>query len=901
MSNFTVHFQNVWLLFLLIPALALTLVPYFRSAKKYRRNRNRIVSIVLHMLVMTLAIFVISGMTFSYENANVDNEVLLLVDVSDSGNDVDADRDRFVRDALDDSNGDCRIGVVTFGKEPVYAAEFTTDPDKAYRDYLSAALPDRSATDMATALSYARTLFSHPETAKIVVISDGIETDKSALSVIKTVAADGIRVDTVHVAPQSHGDEAQLTDIVLPEYNIVAGTPFDIGVTVNSSYAGDATITVFDNGQPGNSRDVKLLAGLQTFGIEHTMYKGGEGMHEIAFTITSDGDTISANNRYCTYVILESFDRILVLERADESARISGLFGDEYNLDIVNIFDEDAMPKTLDSLRQYDQIILNNIANADMPDGFDAILHSYVHDIGGGLLTVGGNKIVNGETVANAYNREDMYGTLYQQMLPVQAVDYTPPLGLMIVIDKSQSMNSGGGLGGTGNYLAMAKSGAIACLDTLSERDWCGVMSLSDDVDEDIVISPMTQKGKIVSAINAIQIDGSTVFTGAIVKAGEALRALTGVEKKHIILVTDGNPGDTKAEYEQAIKDNFASGITMSIINIGSASNPDMQYAAETIGGGRFYGVINLDGLADDLRADLSAPEIKDVNYGPFTPEIKDHTAAVNGVNQEFMPQLHGFYGTKLKEGADVPLTGEYVPVYAQWKYGEGSVGSFMCDLTGVWSEEFLANDTGIRFLKNVVGGLFPTRNIRPRDIDVEITDDNYTKQLNVFTSLADDEIIEVRVTNPIKDDDLTDPRVQVIRSSAAEGYNRIVFTVDEAGVYQVLVQKKDAAENVISEYLTYKAFSYSDEYDMFVETNGAEFLERIATNGNGFAITESAEIFENFVKSVVRSVDPRMTFLIIAIVLFLLDIAVRKFKFKWPHELVREHRENKALRGGKQ
>jgi hypothetical protein len=38
---------------------------------------------------------------------------------------------------------------------------------------------------------------------------------------------------------------------------------------------------------------------------------------------------------------------------------------------------------------------------------------------------------------------------------------------------------------------------------------------------------------------------------------------------------------------------------------------------------------------------------------------------------------------------------------------------------------------------------------------------------------------------------------------------------------------------------------------------------------------------------------------MIIAIVLFLLDIAVRKFKFKWIHEMVRESREKKETANG--
>jgi hypothetical protein len=41
------------------------------------------------------------------------------------------------------------------------------------------------------------------------------------------------------------------------------------------------------------------------------------------------------------------------------------------------------------------------------------------------------------------------------------------------------------------------------------------------------------------------------------------------------------------------------------------------------------------------------------------------------------------------------------------------------------------------------------------------------------------------------------------------------------------------------------------------------------------------------------------MVFLIIAMVCLLLDVAVRKFKFKWIHEIVRDRRAMKTLGGG--
>lgn len=902
MSNFHIHFDYPWLLLLLIPAIFFALLPYFRLSKKYRRTRNRVVSIVLHTAVMVMSICVLAGMTFRYQVPNSRNEVILLVDVSDSGMETENDKNEFVRSVIEENDFSGRLGIVTFGYNQVYAVELNDDLNGMYERYLRADRPNTSGTNMAAALQYASELFTNPESAKIILLSDGAETDGTATSVIRSIVSEGISVDTVYFPEERSDSEVQIVGVVMPDYNVAVGDTFSLSVSVQGSLSVPATITLYDNDVAYEPISVQLSEGTQTVEVEHSFAL--PGMHELRFSIESEGDTLTENNVFCSYMYLESFDDILILERTEgESSYLTSMLENAYNVTVEKITDEEAVPSTVDELRKYDEVILVNIANADMPSGFDEILYEYVNEYGGGLFTVGGNKTdeTTGQTVANTYNREDMYGTLYQEMLPVEAIDYTPPIGVMLVIDRSGSMLVNDETTGK-TVLELAKEAAKASLQSLSDRDYCGVMTLENTYNEEIEMTPIPQKARILAAIDSISDDGGgTMFAPSLKRAGDALK-LIDVEKRHIIMLTDGMAGDAAEVYGEQIKLNAEQGITLSIVGINpnSSAAAAMEAAAE-LGGGRFYDVNanQMTELTRILREDLTVPEITDVNYETFTPQIDDHTSAVNGILQSEMPTLDGFYGTKVKTGinyaeVDTPLMAAYVPIYAQWKFGKGSVGSFMCDLSGVWSSDFVNSPVGVRFISNVVNGLFPTQNIKPQDIEVKFTDDNFTSQVSIFTSLSETESVDVTVMGPPEEGE-TQPTIQSVPPSAAERYSRTEFVMDRLGIYTVLIEKKDGEGNVVSSRTIYKAFSYSDEYDAFSDGEANKlFLVQLAAEGDGNLITDTTQVYDGLKKSVDRETDPIPALAIAAIILFLLDIAVRKFKFKWLHEIVRDRKTGK-------
>ena len=906
MSDLTIKFSNPWLLFLIIPAILLTLIPFFRLPKKYRKTRNRITAMVLNLVIVLLSVSLLSGITFAYNKTNLDNEVIVLVDTTYSGQEQRTQKDDFVRSIIRDSGKNFKVGVVKFGFNQVYAAPLSTDSDKVYNNYIYSEEPDGSATDIASALQYAATLFSTPQSAKIVLLSDGFETDRQAATVIRAISAEGIKVDTVRFPSEVNGVEMQLIGIEEPENKIKIGEPFNLGVKIQSSGAAEVTVRLRDIGSGEDeviaSRSVAVTEGTQSVGFSTVLEQ--PGMHCLAFDIiaSSGSDQIEFNNLYNTYYLLNMFNELLVIERTvDESKRFVDIVGSSYQVTVVNVNDSEEMPSNLNELRQFDQVVLFNIANSDLPPGFDEILHSYVYDIGGGVFTVGGNKIdSSGNEVANTYVESDMndtdIGTAYQRMLPVQSVEYTPPLAVAIIIDRSGSMS--------GSPLAQAKKGALSCLDALEDQDYCGIYTLDDDYSEIMPVTPYSRKAEIIAAIESINGTGNTVFSGALNRAGIALNAEKNVAKRHIILVTDGQP-TANDDYMRVVQRNFNEyEITMSVVLIGRdfAAWDKMKLAVDAAGGNIYPATrdteLNTADLPRIMREDLNIPAITGIKEGEFTPVINGDYSATQGIDQKDMPVLTGYYGTRLKAGAKAPLMGPFVPIYAEWDYGKGTVGSFMCDLNGKWSEAFLNSAAGHTFLFNVVDSLFPTEDIRKKEIEVSMTEDNYRTQMSIYTTLAYDDRLEVTITSP-RDANGNLPKVQTFTLTPQEGFSRLTFENKLSGLYTIVIKRYNADNKETASLETYKMFSYSKEYNGFNDDAvGAAMMEMLAVEGNGSQITQSWEAFEGFVRFYPQVYDPRIPFLIVIIVLFLLEIAARKFKFKWIHEIVRERKQRAMVNG---
>lgn len=897
MFNFQVIFTYPWLFLLLIPAVALALVPYFLSAKKYRRNRNRITSIVLFFITMTLSVSVLVGVNFEYDVYNSENEIMLVVDASYSTKEEKEAKDGYVKDIIDMTNSRIfKLGIVTFGFDQQYVLPLTADLSGAYGKYTDAPAPDTSATDIAAALMFADSKFENPESAKIILVSDGIETDESVQSVIRTVAAHGVRVDTIRCSSLKPDSEVLITGATFPDYNIAVGDSITATLEVKSNYKSDipAKITVTDNDGEGKEFEVELTSGTTAVPFEWVFEE--EGLHKFNFRIQAQRDTVAENNELYSYVYLVPHESVLIIENFEnESNELYNLLKDEFRPKVVTVGDPE-FPTTLAQLREYDEIILNNVASEDLTVEFKTILDEYVQVVGGGLFTVGGSEPGNPD-VAHAYNREDMAGSQLQKMLPVDAINYTPPIAVVIVIDVSSSMLVPSSANPDKTKLDLAKQAAESLVqdsECLGIRDYCGVMKLENSYDVAVRITPMTQSADIIQHISEIEGGGGTNFAPALDRASRDLRALYSggsVQKMHVVVISDGAAADYNdyTKIMQTYRPEDGPKVTYSFIAIEADedSKKTLETAAEGFGGGKAYTPKGND-VTQDLKKDISLPEVRAVEYGEFKPAIDPDSPYAKVLTQDNMPSLYGFYGTRAKQSASVVLSGEFgVPVYAEWRYGAGTVGSFMCDLKMTeWSAEFMSSESGRAFISAVVKKLFPAGDIKPKKLSVSIREDNYTTQVSIYPTkpLEAGESVSVSVTNL----SVENSQVDIIQPSESDKFSRASFVAKTPGIYEIKVTLTTGSGT--EELVLYKSFSYSAEYAV-LDGNGEELMNFIAASSEGRADVVNTEerfkAFEGFITSLHRSYDPRFLFIIIALVTFLLNVAVRKFKFKWPHELI--------------
>lgn len=946
MSDYAIDFSvSPWLLLLIIPAIALIIATLFIGRRR-KLTLNRILAATLQSIVFVLCIFAVAGINITYDEDNAQNELVILVDNSFTTRNTQVEIDDFIHEVLSVNDGLSQVAIVTFGYDQKVLLEMGNhDPEDAYAIYTIYAQqspPEDSATDIAAALQFvwdpntkSSDLIKHPETAKILLISDGLQTDEDALSVVRRLALDGISVDTTFFSEGAVSDAA-IVEVKFPEKKLMVGESFSIELTLKSSYQGQVNVIFEDRNENDivNNRtreNLTLNVGTQTLRMTHSFDIPGH--HELTFRIQTE-DTVAENNVYYAYYDLNGYNRVLIVEKyPGESNALVNLIRTRPDTEFLfvataQIDDNTSIPANVDMMAQYNEIILYNIARSDMTDEFERNLYTYVNDLGGGLFTVGGyEKDENGNILSvdmgnqhvpkqHSYWEDDLKDSIYQSMLPVVAEPYTPPLGIVFIIDTSGSMRPD--FFGEGSLLDAAIDGAISCLDIFNQGDYVGVVSLEEDYITAINMTPMTQRHLIEQAIKDIadtSEGGGTDYTSAITQAGNTLNTLTDIERKHIVLLSDGLPSDLLVDYTRIMGDLYKRyGISISVVSIDNDTQSDDMRELARIGGGTYKTIAKEDiktEVSELVSKDLKFDELKGIAMLNYNPSIGLRTPFLSDINEDDLAALTltGFFTTRAKNYGNVQtvLMAKYVPLYAQWEFGNGRVGSIMIDLERVFSRELLNSKVGAEILNNILSELMMEVTIQSHTLDVTLVEDNYRTQVNIYgydVKTEKDAKLVALVQAPNSNAEI----VKFDLSEISYSGNRFTFENLESGIYTIIVLKVRSSFDVNSSSIksftdipsdaifetvrVHRAFSYSKEYDLTQDAyeSGRALMAALSTRELESAsesiydklVYRAEDIFGTY-NLVHHVIDPRAALFIAAIVLFLIGIALRKFKIKLP------------------
>lgn len=876
-----------WLLLLILPVFAAIFALFLVGKKKGSRvTVNRILAAVFQCAAATCCIFALAGVRIESDEANAPKELVILVDRSDTADGQRETMNGFVSDVLHANAGRCRVAVVLFGYGQKVAVKMGNhDASAAYSQYLAAlaGMPAEQATDIASALRLAwnpmhgaTSLISDPSRAKVLVLSDGLETDGDALGAMKTLTRDGVQIDTSFFADEYTADAAIL-GVEYPAGAVYAGKEIELAVTIKSSFAADTVLTYRDLDENGKERRggirVGLKAGTQELTLKHSF--SSAGFHKIDFTLDTLGDETGENNKFCSFFDVTESDRILVFETyQNESALLRDTLAQAGGGSVVVETKAlgDAGSMTADDLSVYSEVILYNSAQKDMTEEFQRALYRYVNELGGGLFTVGGfSKDAGGDIlmqpklrqpdvevpVRNSYQQED---GILSSMLPVTIEEYKSPVAVVFVFDLSSSMATPSG------PLHRATADTRHVLDNvLDPRDYAGVVTLQDSYAETEPLRPVTQKEILKESIaefdDFYDFNAPTCYAPALQQAANMLMlAPDNVVRKHIVLLSDGGPGDKLADYGKAMEEAAKQGITITVvtyyrrtrvidgelcyfnhdydvkgyeINIGN-----MEKLAEYGNGSHVLIPRTAEhGWEEMLRKDMRLDETGDIGYESYSPRIGDLLSETLGdvTNLDLKElTLGGYFPSRRKvgDGVSVPLLANGSPLYAQWAFGNGKVGSIMIDLEGVWSEEIFQQETGLTIVKNIVNSLM--RRVEPPtpSTEVMLTENNFSTQVNVYGFEPND---TAKLVAFVHSPDGTLQKFDL--SDLSLGGNRFVFENRQAGIYKVELLTVSAeldfsdraiqsvadipAGEIMETAELYRAFSYSKEYDISADPYG--------------------------------------------------------------------------------
>ncbi|MDQ6693573.1 MAG: VWA domain-containing protein [Chloroflexota bacterium] len=797
MNNINFRHPDVfWLTLLLIP-LILTFSRFQGRLKGLARWRRRF-SILLQSLTTLLLLASLAEPTFALP-AKAQTRALSLAVVLDVSGSISGASNlkaiKYAQAVLAAASPDDDMHFVAVAR----TAFILSSSDVRAGSWVQAATnkgtankqtPAQDATDLAAGLRLAGSLLKEGGTRRVVTLTDGWQTQHDAAAEAAQLSARGIDLQVVPLSALG-GSEVILKSVDLPSYARV-GDAIQSQVTIFSSTATSATLRINVDGAPFTTQQVNLKIGENHISIDQQPQI--PGFHHIDATVESSADTSTRNNAGAATLVVKPQPHVLVLEeRAGEAAQISHALGSKQI--VVDVHNSSSVPSRWSELEGYDSIVLNNVAATSLSLDQQRTLQEYVRRSGHGLVVIGGE---------TSFAKGGYGDSVLEDMLPVSSQPGPRPqkgdAALILVLDRSQSMDEWMGLSSQVTKFSMAKEAARVAVDAMRPNDTFGVLTFDTENMWAVPVQKMqagTGTSAIKQAITDIPLGGGTDIFQAVTEASGAIGKIS-ASTRHLVLITDGHDYHD-GDYGPLISRLVAEGVSLSTIGVGGDADKALLTRLARQGQGRYYFTEQIENLPKIVFKDMDLTLKEAVIEGKVQPHVGAPSPVLSGFSPQSIPQLSGYDLTRAKNGSVVALTSdEGQPLLAHWNYGLGRVVAFTSDAGPRWAGGWLSWNNFAQFWSQAVRWSMPSPANHEMHPSIVVTEQSptapnsyaATAHLSVESLDTDGNFVDMaKVTAGIRAP--SGVVTTTLLSQSAPGRYEADVPVSEAGAYEVRLSRQ--------------------------------------------------------------------------------------------------------------
>lgn len=744
----------------------------------------------------------------------------------------------FIKEAINKKKQYDRVGLISF------AGDVNVEQDLSETLDLSniSGIKNPYFTNLEDAVNRVLSLKEKDKPVRVVILSDMQENSGSILNIISRLKEEKVQVDIFPLNTAFH-KEVNIEKIQNPDM-VHLGQEFPISIRIKSYGIKEAKLKI-------NFDDISFIYELKDLKEENIISLSLEaknpGLKEIEAEIISLEDTYKENNWASSYVYIQGRPKILYLVGRD----FNPIFSEALKKQGWDVVLDSAPYNLISNISSYQAVILDNVPSESLSLEKMENIKSYVLDKGGVLLVLGGDKSLS----AGNY-----HGTPLEDILPVtlkpEQILKKSNIAIVIVLDASGSMGS---YSAGDMKIELAKESAQLVLDLLEDKDYFGLIAFDHSYQWIVPLEPLTDKEKASSLIARISPGGGTALYPPLKAAGEALIKAP-IKSKHIIAITDGQTEG--GDFYNLVRNLARYKITVSTIGIGEDANTSLLKDIATWGNGRFYHTWNIRNLPQLLLSETKALLRTNIIEKRFTPNT-------NTEEKLDIPPLNGYVLTSPRYPYPTILSSpEGDPILAKGQFGLGQVIVFTSALKTYWGDEWLKWSKLGSFFSQMLREAIPHQ---ISEVQVSLREENgkgilsliYADKYGNYINFADLKYV------------LVDAKGREIKGNLhqkAPGSYEADFYIENLGKYLVTVYDKD---KVIAKFPWF--FGNSPEFTP--KSFNRELAQKIVSLTSGKFLVSSSEVFRIMLFSDADKRSISNELMIICIVLFLVELILRRWR----------------------